>query len=108
MARRSKPRLSRPASAAGRERWTKRPTNPQGEKGRLKGKSTGGTAEQTYKHRARDALGLADLRQFGFRQASMSRGVEVRGSEYSVRAFSRGLECARTLASRAPSVGVGG
>ena len=35
------------------------------------------------KHRARDALGLADLRFYGFRQASMSRGVEVRGSVWT-------------------------
>jgi len=32
------------------------------QKGRLKGKSIGGDAEQTYKHRARDAGDLADLR----------------------------------------------
>jgi hypothetical protein len=31
------------------------PDNPQGEKGCLKWKSTGGAAEQAYKHRARDA-----------------------------------------------------
>ena len=53
--------------------------------------TTGGDAEQTYKHRARDAEEMADLRQYGFRQASMSRGVEVRGSS-------------GTLAFRAPSV----
>src|SRR5665647_1941913 len=35
------------------------------QKGRLKGKSTGGDAEQTYKHCARDAGDLADLRLFG-------------------------------------------
>lgn len=53
----------------------------------------GNAWEQTYKHRARDALGLADLRHAlpiartrakgeaqGLRQASMSRGVEARGS----------------------------
>ena len=52
--------------------------------------------EQTYKHRARDALGLADLRHAlpiartrargehtGLRQASMSRGVEARGSSWT-------------------------
>ena len=32
------------------------------------------------KHRARDALGLADLRLFGLQHASMLRGVGVRGS----------------------------
>jgi hypothetical protein len=37
------------------------PDNPQGEKGCLKWKSTGGAAEQAYKHRARDALGLGGL-----------------------------------------------
>jgi hypothetical protein len=52
--------------------------------------------EQAYKHRARDALGLADLRHAlpiartraagehtGLRQASMSRGVEARGSNWT-------------------------
>ena len=35
----------------------------------------------SLKHRARDALGLADLRhEQTLRQASMSRGVEARGS----------------------------
>jgi len=50
------------------------------QKGRLKGKSTGGFAEQTYKHRARDAEGSADLRHCKLRQASMSRDVGARGS----------------------------
>ena len=43
--------------------------------------TTGDRAEQTFKHRARDALGLADLRFNGLQHASMLRGVEVRGSE---------------------------
>src|SRR5512147_2409169 len=56
----------------------------------------GNAWEQTYKHRARDALGLADLRHAlliartrakgeaqGLRQASMSRGVEARGSNWT-------------------------
>ena len=60
------------------------------------GPTTGEGAEQAYKHRARDALGLADLRHAlpiartraegehtGLRQASMSRGVEARGSNWT-------------------------
>ena len=43
--------------------------------------TTGGRCGASLKHRARDALGLADLRhQQTLRQASMSRGVEARGS----------------------------
>ena len=43
--------------------------------------TTGDHAEQAFKHRARDALDLADLRLFGLQHASMLRGVEVRGSD---------------------------
>jgi len=51
------------ASGTGRnpQRWIGRPDNRKREKGRLKGQSTGGHAEQAYKHRARDALGLGGL-----------------------------------------------
>jgi hypothetical protein len=67
----------------------------------LKRPTTGDLAEQTYKHRARDALGLADLRLFGLQHASMSRGIEVRGSEH--------FGASGPLASRAPSAsGVSG
>jgi hypothetical protein len=68
------------------------------------GLPTGVGAEQAYKHRARDALGWADLRftrrsaqarrRAGLRQASMSRGVEARGSEHFCLRTSRKLECA--------------
>ena len=58
------------------------------------GSTTEDLAEQAYKHRARDALGLADLRQYGLRQASMSRGVEARGSEHFCLRTPRKLECA--------------
>ena len=55
------------------------------------GRPPGTALEQAYKHRARDALDLADLRlarrssrsegaTHGLRHASMSRGVEARGS----------------------------
>ena len=64
----------------GLKRWLGGLTIRKERQGCLKGKTTGGAAEQTFKHRARDALGLADLRKFGLRQASMSRGVEARGS----------------------------
>jgi len=50
--------------------------------------TTGDSAEQAFKHRARDALGLADLRNIGLRQASMSRGAEARGSEHFLFAHS--------------------
>ena len=53
--------------------------------------TTGDHAEQAFKHRARDALDLADLRFNGLQHASMLRGVEVRGSS-------------GPRASRAPSV----
>jgi hypothetical protein len=39
----------------------RQPANSKGEAGCLKGKSTGGDAEQAYKHRARDALGFGGL-----------------------------------------------
>ncbi len=40
----------------------------------------GAMRSKPNKHRARDAEGLADLRQLSLRQASMSRGVGARGS----------------------------
>ena len=43
--------------------------------------TTGDHAEQAFKHRARDALDLADLRFNGLQHASMLQGVEVRGSD---------------------------
>jgi hypothetical protein len=58
------------------------------------GSTTEDGVEQTYKHRARDAMETADLRLYGFRQASMSRGVEVRGSEHFCLRTLRRLECA--------------
>ena len=62
------------------------------EEGRLKREVHRGRCGASLKHRARDARRTADLRlSTGFRQASMSRGVEVRGS-------------VGTLAFRAPSV----
>jgi hypothetical protein len=72
----SQARRTRP----GPEAVVRRPDNPKGKKGCLKWKSTGGAAEQTSKHRARDAKGLANLRLFGLRQTSVSRGAEARGS----------------------------
>ena len=58
-----------------------KPRNPAAvdRRQRLKGMSTGGQAEQTYKHRARDAGDLADLRYSDFdkprcREASGSVG----------------------------------
>jgi len=39
----------------------RRPSNSKGEAGRLEGQSTGGDAEQAFKHRARDALGFSGL-----------------------------------------------
>ncbi len=108
-ARRLKPQTSRRASRAplgprdggteatghrsngpnlGLKRWLSGLAIRKESVGCLKGKTTGGDAEQTSKHRARDALGLADLRHYRFRQASIPRGVEARGSEHS---------CLRTL-----------
>ena len=49
------------------------------------------------KHRARDALGLADLRFNGLQHASMLRGVEVRGSEHIRLRTLRKLVCALDL-----------
>jgi hypothetical protein len=69
----------------------RRPANSRGEAGRLKREIHRGRSGANLKHRARDAMETADLRQYGLRQASMPRGVEVRGF-------------VRTLASRAPSV----
>jgi hypothetical protein len=51
----------------GPKRWRGGRSIREERTGRLKGLSTGGDAEQTYKHRARDALGLADLRPLGLR-----------------------------------------
>ena len=98
-ARRSKPRSSRRACRASRRshwRWQPARSEVLGtiwihqrwigglpirkeRRGRLKGKSTGGGTEQTYKHRARDALGMADLRHYCFdkprcREASRPAG----------------------------------
>jgi len=66
----------------GQQRWISGMPIREERQGRLKGKSTGGDAEQTYKHRARDAEGLADLRLYQLQHASMLRGVEARGSEH--------------------------
>ena len=70
----------------------RQPANSQ-EEARLPEKVSppGARRSKPHKHSARDAMETADLRLYGFRQASMSRGVEVRGSVW-------------TLASRAPSV----
>ena len=60
----------------GPERWRGALSN-----GRcLKGQSIGGKAEQTSNIARGTPENLADLRLSDFRQASMSRGVEVRGS----------------------------
>jgi hypothetical protein len=90
--------------------------NGRRQRKRLNGRLPGTFAEQTYKHRARDALGLADLwlcssrasqeapAGTGLRQASMSRGVEARGSEHLRLRILRKLEYAPDpRASRAPS-----
>jgi hypothetical protein len=72
----------------------RRPSNSRGEAGRLKRDVHRGRGGANLKHRARDALGWADLRLYGLRQASMSRGVEARGSEhFSLRTLRR-LMCA--------------
>lgn len=86
---------SRRASRAPRcylpeQRWIGGPTIRKERWVAWKVTSTGGETEQTSKDRARDAIETADLRLFGLRQASMSRGV-ARGSD-------------GPLASRAPSV----
>ena len=58
------------------------------------GSPPGAARSRPIKHRARDALALADLRLSGLQHASMSRGVEVRGSEhYGLRTL-RKLVCA--------------
>jgi hypothetical protein len=84
---RSQVRRTRPGPTA----VDRRPANSRGEAGRLKREVHRGGDGANLKHRARDAMETADLRQYGLRQASMLRGVEVR-------------ESSRTLASRAPSV----
>jgi hypothetical protein len=78
------------------ERWIGGLPIRKERRGRLKGQSTGGAAEQAFKHRARDALGLGGLAacplkarkseggKYGLRQASMSRGVEARGSVWTL------------------------
>ena len=81
-------RALRPAHAAGRQAVVWRPCRKAR---RLKnGSPPGALRSKPHKHRARDALGLADLRHYRFRQASMSRGVEAR----RVRAL---LVCARRV-----------
>ena len=45
----------------GPQRWIGSLAIRKKSRGCLKGKSTGGTAEETYKHRARDAIGLGGL-----------------------------------------------
>ena len=111
VARRSKPQTSRPAHSAGRERWLGSLTIA-GEKGCLKWKSTGGATEQTYKHRARDALGLADLRLFGFdkprcREASRPVGPFGPLASRAPSVFSRAAEI-KTTACPAPLKNRGG
>ena len=77
-----------PAVDLGPQRWIGALAD---EEGRLKRSVHRGRCGASLKHRARDARRTADLRlSTGFRQASMSRGVEVRGS-------------VETLAFRAPS-----
>ena len=100
-ARRSKPRALRPAHAAGRQAVVRRPCRKAR---RLKnGSPPGALRSKPNKHRARDALGLADLRHArrrkrrrepDLRKASMSRGVEARGSEHFRLRKPRKLECA--------------
>jgi hypothetical protein len=88
-ARRSKPRALRPAHAAGRQAVVWRPCRKAR---RLKnGSPPGALRSKPHKHRARDALGLADLRHYRFRQASMSRGVEARGSDFGSMCVPRAL-----------------
>jgi hypothetical protein len=85
-----------PPTAAGRERWSKRPTIREGEDGCLKWKSTGGGAKQTSKHRARDArvrrtCGYSDFGKPRCREAPGPVGP----STLSLRTL-RKLECAWT------------
>ena len=63
-----------------------------------------GRCGANLKHRARDAMGTADLRNNGLRHASMSRGVEARGSEHLVCAYGVNVCASGPLAFRAPSV----
>ena len=60
------------------------------------GSPPGAARSRPIKHRARDALALADLRLSGLQHASMSRGVEVRGSS-GTKCVPRALGTSREL-----------
>jgi hypothetical protein len=126
-ARRSKPQASRRASRAprgpadggeparsdvrghrlGPKAVDRQPPNSKGKAGCLKGKSTGGGAEQAYKHRARDAGEPAPRGNFSLciQTHDMHRAA---GRSSLVCANPRRLDCAGAPAFRAPSLFGGG
>jgi hypothetical protein len=78
---RSQVRRARPGPTA----VDRQPANSQGEARSPETVSPpGARRSKPHKHRARDAMETADLRFYGFRQASMLRGVEVRGSVWTL------------------------
>ena len=84
----------------------RRPSHSKGKVGCLKGKSTGGGAEQAYKHRARDAGEPAPRGDFAC-ASKLTTCTGLRGTQSRLR-NPRRLDCAGAPAFRAPSFFGGG
>ncbi len=82
------------AEVPGSPRWS---VTRNGQRaGVTNGSTTGDGAEQTLQTPRAGRLGFGGLAVIGLRQASMSRGVEARGSEHACLRTLRKLVCART------------